>query len=181
MTPTNKAISNEEPPHRDFEKMVSEINDLVETDFSFDMSCKRGLPDQKDFTQDEAKEMAGIIGQVYSIAHGITCICGNKYAHPNPNKEHQDKGSGFTHHPDDDCATPDPKPNTVEVIERWVAGGATEYSVDGGETWWTKEQYKILTHLIQEANTELISKLEKSQANRRYSFRPTTRQIHKDI
>lgn len=30
----------------------------------------------------------------------------------------------------------------TEVIERWVAGGATEYSVDGGRVWWSKEQFK---------------------------------------
>ena len=36
---------------------------------------------------------------------------------------------------------------SVEVIERWDAGG-TEYSVDGGVNWWTKEQYKAIQALI---------------------------------
>ena len=45
------------------------------------------------------------------------------------------------------------KQSGVEVIERWVAGGATEYSVDGGKVWWTKEQFKA----AQEYRTQYIA------------------------
>ena len=42
---------------------------------------------------------------------------------------------------------------SVEVIERWDAGG-TEYSVDGGVNWWTKEQFQAIQALIDQADKE---------------------------
>lgn len=59
-------------------KMLNDICNLVETNFCFEMDC-RNLPNTKPFTQEEAKEMNRIIGRVYLIAHGIHCVCGNRY------------------------------------------------------------------------------------------------------
>lgn len=64
------------------EKMLEDINKILENSFDFisDMECKSSLPNQKDFTQKEAKKMEGIIGSIYMIAHGTTCTtCGAKY------------------------------------------------------------------------------------------------------
>ena len=58
--------------HLDFYKMLKEINDLVETDFCFDMNCKQ-ISNSKPYTQAEAKEMARLLGNVYSIVHCISC------------------------------------------------------------------------------------------------------------
>lgn len=53
-------------------QLLERINELVQTDFAFDMDC-HALPNSKPFTQAEAKEMARIIGRVYSLAHRTTC------------------------------------------------------------------------------------------------------------
>jgi hypothetical protein len=53
-------------------ELLERINELVQTDFAFDMDC-HALPNSKPFTQAEAKEMARIIGRVYSLAHRTTC------------------------------------------------------------------------------------------------------------
>lgn len=59
--------------------MIEDINELVQTDFAFDMDC-HALPNSKPFTQEEASQMAHIIGKVYSIAHCNTCTaCNGKY------------------------------------------------------------------------------------------------------
>lgn len=61
-------------------KMLKEIDELVNNDFCFDMDCKQGLPDQRPFTQSEAKKMARIIGEVYRVAHCIHCeACQGRY------------------------------------------------------------------------------------------------------
>ena len=63
----------------DYKKMLEDINKLVQTDFCFDMDC-RNIPNSKPFTQEEAKNMANIIGNIYSIAHCTTCkACQSKY------------------------------------------------------------------------------------------------------
>lgn len=60
-------------------KMLQDIDALVETDFAFEMDCKT-IPNSTKYTQDEALQMAGIIGKVYSIAHCLTCrACQTKY------------------------------------------------------------------------------------------------------
>lgn len=53
-------------------QLLEGINELVQTDFAFDMDC-HALPNSKPFTQAEAKQMALIIGRVYSLAHRTTC------------------------------------------------------------------------------------------------------------
>jgi hypothetical protein len=63
---------------KNYLKMLKNINELVDNDFCMDMDC-HNLPNSKPFTQDEAQQMSRIIGQVYSIAHGIHCTCGDKY------------------------------------------------------------------------------------------------------
>jgi DNA mismatch repair ATPase MutL len=63
-----------------YKKMVDEIDDLVENDFVADMECRAGLPNQRPFTQKEAKAMARLLSSIYSIAHCNTCeACQNKY------------------------------------------------------------------------------------------------------
>ena len=49
---------------------------------------------------------------------------------------------------------------SVEVIERWDAGG-TEYSVDGGVNWWTKEQFQAIQALIADQMIEYQAQLLK--------------------
>lgn len=56
----------------DTAKMSQEVSELVETDFAFDMNFK--LIDKKyEYTQEEARKMADILGRIYSIAHCIHC------------------------------------------------------------------------------------------------------------
>ncbi len=63
----------------DFEKMISEIDDIVQTDFAFDMDCKL-MPNSKEYTQKEAQDMAKMIGRIYLISHCNTCkACQGKY------------------------------------------------------------------------------------------------------
>lgn len=61
----------------DYKKMLKDINKLVQTDFCFEMDMKR-LPDSDKYTQEEAQEMADLIGNVYSISHCTTCESCNK-------------------------------------------------------------------------------------------------------
>ena len=49
---------------------------------------------------------------------------------------------------------------SVEVIERWDAGG-TEYSVDGGTNWWTKDQLKAIQALLADQMIEYQAQLLK--------------------
>jgi len=62
----------------DYKKMIKDILPLVESDFAFDMNCKL-IPGHK-YTQAEAKQMADVIGSIYSIAHCFHCeACQKKY------------------------------------------------------------------------------------------------------
>ena len=59
--------------------MLSDILKLVDTNFCMEMDT-RLYRKKAEFTQDEAKKMAGIIGDVYSIAHCLYCgSCAGKY------------------------------------------------------------------------------------------------------
>ena len=59
--------------------MVKEINKLVSTNFYAAMELK-SLPKSEPYSQKEAQEMCKIIGNVYSIAHSISCdACGMKH------------------------------------------------------------------------------------------------------
>lgn len=71
-----------------FEQMVKEIDELVSTDFMFDMDCK-GIHPEEPFTHKQSQEMANILTKVYSIAHCITCkACQTKYLiNPNHSQE----------------------------------------------------------------------------------------------
>lgn len=61
--------------------MLQDIDELVNNDWAFDIDCQQGLPNQKPFTQEQAVEMARVIGNVYSISHAIHCeACGSKYS-----------------------------------------------------------------------------------------------------
>jgi hypothetical protein len=63
-------------------KMLKKIDDLVETDFCFDMECHQ-LPNAQKFSQKEAMQMSKIISSIYSIAHCIHCqSCQIKYLTP---------------------------------------------------------------------------------------------------
>ena len=57
----------------DYKKMVEDIDDLVQTDFVFNMMDARFVPHVVKFTQQEAKDMAHLIGMIYSISHCTTC------------------------------------------------------------------------------------------------------------
>ena len=59
-------------------ELLQNICDLVETDFCADMETLT-LPSTREYTQEEAKEMAILLGKVYSYAHQIHCsACGHK-------------------------------------------------------------------------------------------------------
>jgi hypothetical protein len=59
-------------------ELLQNICDLVETDFCADMDMLT-LPDSREYTQEEAKKMAHILGVVYLYAHQIHCsACGHK-------------------------------------------------------------------------------------------------------
>lgn len=64
----------------DYLKMLREIDNIVQDDFTAEMETKLRLHDKPDkFTQEEAQIMAKKLTDVYVIAHGISCVCGNKY------------------------------------------------------------------------------------------------------
>lgn len=66
----------------DYRKMIKAVDKLVETDFFFDIDCKL-LPNASKYTQEEAKEMAKILGKIYMISHCTTCrTCQVKYLIP---------------------------------------------------------------------------------------------------
>jgi hypothetical protein len=52
--------------------MLKAIDELVNTDFCEDMSLHT-MPNSKPYTQEEAHEMAAIIGRVYLISHAVHC------------------------------------------------------------------------------------------------------------
>lgn len=73
----------------DHYRMLKDICNLVETDFVFEMDCKQ-IHESETYTQEEAKEMIKIIGQVYLIAHCITChACQSKYLRCPPLKDNK--------------------------------------------------------------------------------------------
>lgn len=67
------------PNKLNYLKLVQDMNDLLETDFCFDMDCKLSLNDGRDknsFTQEEAQQMAKLIGELYTLSHYWYCGCG---------------------------------------------------------------------------------------------------------
>lgn len=56
----------------DFHKMIKDIDKLVQSDFVFDMDCKQ-LDNPSNYTQKEAKQMARLLGNIYSISHIEHC------------------------------------------------------------------------------------------------------------
>lgn len=63
----------------DYERMVNEIDDLVGTDFAFNMVNELYM-DTRRYTQVEAEKMAEILDQVYQISHRVHCkACQGKY------------------------------------------------------------------------------------------------------
>lgn len=61
----------------DGHRMLKDIANLVQNDFCADMELKAGF--NREFTQEDAREMAKIITKVYSIAHQVTCTAHNEY------------------------------------------------------------------------------------------------------
>jgi succinate dehydrogenase/fumarate reductase-like Fe-S protein len=63
----------------DYKRMLQEINDLLQSDFVFDMSC-RLASEPPVFSPEEAEQMASLLGRLYSISHCISCTsCNGKY------------------------------------------------------------------------------------------------------
>jgi hypothetical protein len=58
--------------HDELQIIVQEIDELVGTEFCSEMDMKT-MPNSKPYTQEEAEEMANIIGRVYLFAHKIHC------------------------------------------------------------------------------------------------------------
>ena len=63
----------------DHEKMLHDIDNLLQSDEAASFIDHGYWLDGKDFTQGEAREMSRLLGLVYSISHGVTCRCGDKY------------------------------------------------------------------------------------------------------
>lgn len=62
-------------------KMLEEIDELVEQEWLNDTEWK--AIHHRPFTQEESEMMSNLLGQVYSVAHGIHCTaCGKKYLIP---------------------------------------------------------------------------------------------------
>lgn len=53
-------------------KLLEHICNLVENDFCVEMETLT-LPGMREYTQEEAKEMAKLLARVYSYAHQIHC------------------------------------------------------------------------------------------------------------
>jgi len=65
---------------RDFKKMVKDIDELLQTDEAAALVDHiHWIHPEAEFTQEDAAKMSKLLGQIYQIAHGITCVCGNKY------------------------------------------------------------------------------------------------------
>ena len=63
----------------DYKKMIKEVDKIMQTDFMFDMDCK-SMPNQKPFTQKEARKMRDELMNIYGISHCVHCTaCNNRY------------------------------------------------------------------------------------------------------
>lgn len=62
----------------DYEKMIDDILPMVDDDFTFDIDCMSMHP-ERDFTQEQAKEMAKRIMKIFWIAHQVYCSAHGKY------------------------------------------------------------------------------------------------------
>jgi hypothetical protein len=51
-----------------YKKMLQDIDNLVSTDFCFDICCRQEPPTRK-----EAIKMKSIIGDIHQISHSIHC------------------------------------------------------------------------------------------------------------
>lgn len=78
-TPTVDKINEMKPNNLNYLKLVQDMNDMLENDFCMDMDCKLHLHDGRDknsFTQEEAQQMADLIGKLYTLSHYWYCHCG---------------------------------------------------------------------------------------------------------
>lgn len=66
---------------RDYEQMLQGINTILydHIDLLEDVSYKAHLCRIEQITKDEIKSMATALGKIYTIAHGTTCCCGEKF------------------------------------------------------------------------------------------------------
>ena len=67
------------PNDLNYLKLVRDMNDMLENDFCMDMDCKlhlHGGRDKNSFTQEEAQQMADLIGKLYTLSHYWYCHCG---------------------------------------------------------------------------------------------------------
>ena len=55
---------------------------------------------------------------------------------------------------------PDISDESVEIIERWIAGGYTEYSGDNGENWFTKKQWNHINQAMLQARIDPFNFVE---------------------
>jgi len=66
-------MKNEKILELDYHKMIKDIDDLVRSDFVFDMEC-RLIGKSNKYTQKEAKKMADLLARIYSISHIEHCF-----------------------------------------------------------------------------------------------------------
>jgi len=63
-----------------YKKMLEDILEKVDNDWCADMEVKAVMPDQIDFSQEEARFMATMLAEIYGISHCLRCEgCQTKY------------------------------------------------------------------------------------------------------
>lgn len=78
----------------DHKKMLNAINDIVSNDWGYSVTDEMvNLPGggYREFTQEQAREMAQAISKIYLIAHAVICTaCQRKWLHSPPNHKNGD-------------------------------------------------------------------------------------------
>jgi len=76
-------MTDREIKNLDYKKMIEEIDILVDTDWGEEMSLLANITTNgkyKEISQEDARAMANVIGQVYLISHSLHCSnCCKKY------------------------------------------------------------------------------------------------------
>jgi hypothetical protein len=67
-------------PNLDYKKMVEDVLEIANPEYTEDLEWRAKMPRQKPFTQKEAKQMARELSSIWFICHCLTCEnCQKKY------------------------------------------------------------------------------------------------------
>lgn len=69
---------------RDYKQMLLDINKIVEKniDLMEDVSYRTLFHKEGEITKEQIKSMATILSDIYMIAHGVSCSCGDRFNSP---------------------------------------------------------------------------------------------------